>query len=431
MIPRYSRPEMAAIWSEKNRYAAWLEVEILAAEAWSKLGEIPAADVQALRAHAKFDVDRIHEIEAVTHHDVVAFTRDVSESLGAEKKWVHFGLTSTDVVDTAQGYLLKQANEILRADLAALKASLAKLAKAHKDTVMMGRTHGVHAEPTTFGLVVATWYSELKRDIRRFEDAASDVEAGKISGAVGTFANTPPAVEAYVTEQLGIRAQEISTQILPRDLHAHYIQTLGLIATSVERFALQIRHMQRTEVHEVEEHFNKGQKGSSAMPHKRNPIGSENVSGLARVIRGYETPALEDVLSWHERDISHSSAERIMLPDATGLLDYILHRFTSILDNLDVFPDRMKANMNLTHGLIYSQRVMLKLIEAGLSREQAYDLVQPKTAVAWDEHRAFRPLLEADPKITDRLSQADLDDAFDYHYHLKHVDEIFKRVGLA
>lgn len=431
MIPRYSRPEMAAIWSEKNRYAAWLEVEILAAEAWSKLGEIPAADVQALRAHAKFDVDRIHEIEAVTHHDVVAFTRNVSESLGAEKKWVHFGLTSTDVVDTAQGYLLKQANEILRADLAALKASLAKLAKAHKDTVMMGRTHGVHAEPTTFGLVVATWYSELKRDIRRFEDAASDVEAGKISGAVGTFANTPPAVEAYVTEQLGIRAQEISTQILPRDLHAHYIQTLGLIATSVERFALQIRHMQRTEVHEVEEHFNKGQKGSSAMPHKRNPIGSENVSGLARVIRGYETPVLEDVLLWHERDISHSSAERIMLPDATGLLDYILHRFTSILDNLDVFPDRMKANMNLTHGLIYSQRVMLKLIEAGLSREQAYDLVQPKTAVAWDEHRAFRPLLEADPKITDRLSQADLDDAFDYHYHLKHVDEIFKRVGLA
>lgn len=431
MIPRYSRPEMAAIWSEKNRYAAWLEVEILAAEAWSKLGEIPAADVQALHAHAKFDVDRIHEIEAVTHHDVVAFTRDVSESLGAEKKWVHFGLTSTDVVDTAQGYLLKQANEILRADLAALKASLAKLAKAHKDTVMMGRTHGVHAEPTTFGLVVATWYSELKRDIRRFEDAASDVEAGKISGAVGTFANTPPAVEAYVTEQLGIRAQEISTQILPRDLHAHYIQTLGLIATSLERFALQIRHMQRTEVHEVEEHFNKGQKGSSAMPHKRNPIGSENVSGLARVIRGYETPALEDVLLWHERDISHSSAERIMLPDATGLLDYILHRFTSILDNLDVFPDRMKANMNLTHGLIYSQRVMLKLIEAGLSREQAYDLVQPKTAVAWDEHRAFRPLLEADPKITDRLSQADLDDAFDYHYHLKHVDEIFKRVGLA
>ena len=431
MIPRYSRPEMAAIWSEKNRYAAWLEVEILAAEAWSKLGEIPAADVQALRAHAKFDVDRIHEIEAVTHHDVVAFTRNVSESLGAEKKWVHFGLTSTDVVDTAQGYLLKQANEILRADLAALKASLAKLAKAHKDTVMMGRTHGVHAEPTTFGLVVATWYSELKRDIRRFEDAASDVEAGKISGAVGTFANTPLAVEAYVTEQLGIRAQEISTQILPRDLHAHYIQTVGLIATSVERFALQIRHMQRTEVHEVEEHFNKGQKGSSAMPHKRNPIGSENVSGLARVIRGYETPVLEDVLLWHERDISHSSAERIMLPDATGLLDYILHRFTSILDNLDVFPDRMKANMNLTHGLIYSQRVMLKLIEAGLSREQAYDLVQPKTAVAWDEHRAFRPLLEADPKITDRLSQADLDDAFDYHYHLKHVDEIFKRVGLA
>lgn len=431
MIDRYSRPEMAQVWTEENRYKAWLEVEILAAEAWSTLGEIPAEDVKALRKNATFTVDRIHEIEAVTRHDVVAFTRTVSESLGDEKKWVHFGLTSTDVVDTAQGSVLKQANAILREDLQALTDALAKLAKEYKHTPMMGRTHGVHAEPTTFGLVVATWYSEMKRNLKRFDEAAADVEAGKISGAVGTFANTPPAVEAYVCEHLGIRAQEISTQILPRDLHAHYIQTLGLIATSVERFATQVRHMQRTEVHEVEEHFNPGQKGSSAMPHKHNPIGSENVSGLARVIRGYSIPALEDVNLWHERDISHSSAERMMLPDATGLLDYILHRFTSIIENLDVFPETMIENMNKTHGLIFSQRVMLKLIESGLSREAAYDLVQPKTAKAWDEHRDFRALLEADPKVTDRLSEAQIDDAFDYHYHLRHVDEIFDRIGLG
>lgn len=431
MIDRYSRPAMAQVWTEENRYRNWLEVEILAAEAWAQLGEIPAADVKALRANAKFDVDRIHEIEAVTRHDVVAFTRNVSESLGPEKKWVHFGLTSTDVVDTAQGAVLKQADEILRADIQALTELIGQRAKEFKHTVMMGRTHGVHAEPTTFGLVLATWYSEMKRNAKRFDDAAADVEAGKISGAVGTFANTPPAVEAYVCEHLGIRAQEISTQVLPRDLHAHYIQTLGLIATSLERFALEIRHLQRTEVHEVEEHFNAGQKGSSAMPHKRNPISSENVNGLARIIRGYATPALEDVPLWHERDISHSSAERVMLPDATGLLDYILHRFTNILANLDVFPDTMKANMQKTHGLIYSQRVMLKLIETGMSREQAYDLVQPKTAQAWDEHRDFRTLLEADPAVTDRLSAAALDDAFDYHYHLKHVDEIFDRIGLG
>ena len=431
MIDRYSRPEMAAVWTEKNRCQAWLEVEILAAEAWSQLGEIPAADVKALRQNASFTVDRIHEIEAVTRHDVVAFTRTVSESLGPEKKWVHFGLTSTDVVDTAQGAVLKQADAILRDDLEALLAVVGRRAKEFKHTVMMGRTHGVHAEPTTFGLVLATWYSELKRDLNRFNDAAADVEAGKISGAVGTFANTPPAVEAYVCEHLGIRAQEISTQVLPRDLHAHYIQTLGLIATSIERFALEIRHLQRTEVHEVEEHFNPGQKGSSAMPHKRNPISSENVTGLARIIRGYATPALEDVPLWHERDISHSSAERIMLPDATGLLDYILHRFTGIVQNLDVCPETMKANMQKTHGLIFSQRVMLKLIETGMSREAAYDLVQPKTAQAWDEHRDFRQLLEADPKVTERLDQAALDDAFDYHYHLRHVDEIFDRIGLG
>ncbi len=432
MIDRYSRSAMAEVWSEQNKYAAWLEVEILAVEAHAQIGVVPQADAAAVRAHASVDADEVARLELETRHDVVAFTRAVSETLGDEKKWVHYGLTSTDVVDTAQGYLLKQADAILRQDLADLVAVVKRRALEFKDTVMMGRTHGVHAEPTTFGLVLANWYAELLRDQKRFDDAASDVEAGKISGAVGTFANTPPAVEAYVTDHLGIRAQDVATQVLPRDLHAHYIQTLGLIATSIERFATEVRHLQRSEVHEVEEHFRPGQKGSSAMPHKRNPIGSENVSGLARIIRGYATPALEDVNLWHERDISHSSAERIMLPDATGLLDYILHRFTSIIDQLDVFPERMLQNMNATHGLIYSQRLLLALIEVGgLSREAAYDRVQPLTAQAWDNGQDFRSLVEADPVISETLTAEQIADAFDYHYHLKHVDDIFARLGLG
>lgn len=431
MISRYSRPDMAAVWTLDNRYKAWLEVEILAVEAHAKLGIIPEADAKAVRENASVDADEVARIELQTRHDVVAFTRAVSETLGEEKKWVHYGLTSTDVVDTAQGYILKQANAILRQDIEDMIAVLGKRAREFKDTVMMGRTHGVHAEPTTFGLVLANWYAEMQRNLSRFDEAADEVQAGKISGAVGTFANTPPAVEEYVCEHLGIRAQNISTQVLPRDLHARYVQTLALIASSVERFALQVRHMQRTEVHEVEEHFNKGQKGSSAMPHKRNPISSENVSGLARVIRGYETPAMEDIALWHERDISHSSAERMILPDATGLLDYILHRFTGIIETLDVFPDRMKKNMQLTHGLIYSQRFMLALIEkGGMSREAAYDLVQPMTAQAWDEGKDFRTLIEANPKVREVLTDADIADAFDYHYHLRHVDEIFTRLGL-
>ena len=432
MIDRYSRSAMAEVWSEQNKYAAWLEVEILAVEAHAQIGVVPQADAAAVRAHASVDADEVARLELETRHDVVAFTRAVSETLGDEKKWVHYGLTSTDVVDTAQGYLLKQADAILRQDLADLVAVVKRRALEFKDTVMMGRTHGVHAEPTTFGLVLANWYAELLRDQKRFDDAASDVEAGKISGAVGTFANTPPAVEAYVTDHLGIRAQDVATQVLPRDLHAHYIQTLGLIATSIERFATEVRHLQRSEVHEVEEHFRPGQKGSSAMPHKRNPIGSENVSGLARIIRVYATPALEDVNLWHERDISHSSAERIMLPDATGLLDYILHRFTSIIDQLDVFPERMLQNMNATHGLIYSQRLLLALIEVGgLSREAAYDRVQPLTAQAWDNGQDFRSLVEADPVISETLTAEQIADAFDYHYHLKHVDDIFARLGLG
>ncbi|WP_434432811.1 adenylosuccinate lyase [Lactiplantibacillus paraplantarum] len=430
MIDRYTRPEMGKVWSLENQYQAWLEVEIAADEAWAELGKIPASDVAKIRENAKFDVDRIAEIEAVTHHDVVAFTRDVSESLGAERKWVHYGLTSTDVVDTAQGYRLKQANAIIRQDLQDLRATLAQQAKKYKYTVEMGRTHGVHAEPTTFGLKIARWYSEINRDIERFEHAAAGVEAGKISGAVGTFANIPPFVEEFVCKQLGLRAQEISTQVLPRDLHAEYIASLALIATSVEVFATEIRGLQKSETHEVEEFFNKGQKGSSAMPHKRNPIGSENVTGLARVIRGHMMTAYEDVPLWHERDISHSSAERIVLPDTTILVDYILTRINKIIKTLTVFPERMKQNMDATYGLIYSQRVLLKLIDTGMSRESAYDLVQPLTAKSWDEQLQFKPLVEGNAEIREHLDQAAIDDAFDYHYHLRHVDDIFKRLGL-
>ncbi|WP_412935419.1 adenylosuccinate lyase [Lactiplantibacillus plantarum] len=430
MIDRYTRPAMGKVWSLENQYQAWLEVEIAVDEAWAELGKIPASDVAKIRENAKFDVDRIAEIEAVTHHDVVAFTRDVSESLGAERKWVHYGLTSTDVVDTAQGYRLKQANAIIRQDLQDLRATLAQQAKKYKYTVEMGRTHGVHAEPTTFGLKIARWYSEINRDIERFEHAAAGVEAGKISGAVGTFANIPPFVEEFVCKQLGLRAQEISTQVLPRDLHAEYIASLALIATSVEVFATEIRGLQKSETHEVEEFFNKGQKGSSAMPHKRNPIGSENVTGLARVIRGHMMTAYEDVPLWHERDISHSSAERIILPDTTILVDYILTRINKIIKTLTVFPERMKQNMDATYGLIYSQRVLLKLIDTGMSRESAYDLVQPLTAKSWDEQLQFKPLVEGNAEIREHLDQAAIDDAFDYHYHLRHVDDIFKRLGL-
>ncbi|MQS89118.1 adenylosuccinate lyase [Companilactobacillus mishanensis] len=430
MIDRYVTKKMAPIWTDQNKFQAWLEVEIASVEAWSELGEIPSDDVKKIAANAKFDVAEIAELEKETKHDVVAFTRDVSRSLGEEKKWVHFGLTSTDVVDTAYGYLMKQANDIIRQDLETFLEVVKNKALEYKDTVMIGRTHGVHAEPTTFGLVLANWYSEIKRDIERFDHAAKGVEAGKISGAVGSFANVPPEVEAFVCNKLGIRPQEVSTQVLPRDLHAEYIQTMALIATSVERFALEVRHMQRTEVREAEEYFAAGQKGSSAMPHKRNPIGSENVTGLARVIRGHAFTALEDVPLWHERDISHSSAERIIIPDTTELLDYILTRFTKITKDLTVFPDKMKENMNITHGLIYSQRVLLKLVESGLSREAAYDIVQPLTAKVWDEGKDFRTLLEADHRVTDNLTEEQLNDAFDYHWHLKHVDDIFKRVGL-
>ena len=420
---------MAKIWTDESKYGAWLKVEIAVTNAWAKLGVVPQEDAEKIAKNASFTAERVAEMEEVTHHDVVAFTRTVSESLGEEKKWVHYGLTSTDVVDTAQGYLLKQADQILRQDLEELKETIKQMALKYKNTVMIGRTHGVQAEPMTFGLKMCRWYTEIQRDIERFEHAAAGVECGEISGAVGTYANVPPEVEKSVTEELGLNRQPVTSQVLPRDLHAEYIATLGLIATSLEEFATEIRGLQRSEIHEVEEHFNPGQKGSSAMPHKRNPIGSENICGMARVLRGNIVTAYENVALWHERDISHSSAERVILPDSTIGLDYMLHRFNKILSSLDVFPETMKENMNKTYGLIYSQRLLLKLINTGMSREKAYDMVQKLTAKSWNEHVQFRELVDQS-EIANILPKAEIDDAFDYSYHLRHLDEIYRQVGI-
>lgn len=430
MLNRYSREAMRNIWSEQSKFEAWLKVEILACEAWSTLGEIPKEDVEKLWKNASFDIDRIYEIEQDTRHDVVAFTRAVSETLGEEKKWVHYGLTSTDVVDTAYGYLYKQANRILMEDLGEFLDVLKLQAIRYKDTVCMGRTHGVHAEITTFGLKFALWFDEMKRNVERFKAAAAGVECGKISGAVGTFANTPPEVQDYVCEKLGINSSRISTQTLQRDRHAEYFATIALIGTSLEKMATEIRHLQRTEVREVEEFFRKGQKGSSAMPHKRNPIGSENIVGCARVLRGYMITSYEDVALWHERDISHSAAERLIAPDATALLDYMLNRFKGILANLTVFEDNMLDNINKTYGVIFSQRFMLKLIEKGWSREQAYDLVQPNAIKSWEEKTSFKALMEANDDVKKALTQEEIDDCFNPKYQVKNVDVIYKRVGL-
>ncbi|MBP1904584.1 adenylosuccinate lyase [Paenibacillus turicensis] len=430
MIERYSRPEMRAIWTEENKFKAWLEVEICACEAWAELGVIPKADVALLREKATFDMDRIYEIEQETRHDVIAFTRAVSESLGEERKWVHYGLTSTDVVDTALGYLLKQANEILEKDIVNFIAILKEKAVAYKDTPMMGRTHGVHAEPTTFGLKMALWYEEMKRNLERFRRAADNVQYGKISGAVGTYANIDPFVEEFVCGKLGTSAAPISTQTLQRDRHAEYVATLALIASSLDKFATEIRALQKSEFREVEEGFAKGQKGSSAMPHKRNPIGCENISGLSRIIRGHMMSAYENVNLWHERDISHSSAERIILPDATMLLNYMLNRFGNIVKNLTVFPENMKRNMGRTYGVPFSGRLMTKMIDKGYSREQAYDTVQPRAMQAWETGRQFRDIVEETEDITSVLSKEEIEDAFNPAWHLKHVDTIFKKLGL-
>ncbi len=430
MIERYSRPAMAELWSEQAHFQAWLDVELAACRAWSKLGHIPSEDVDVLYRDATFDIARIKEIEESTRHDVVAFTRAVSESLGPEKKWVHYGLTSTDVVDTAWGVRLKKANAMLMEGIDRMLVVLASKAKEHKYTVMMGRTHGVHAEPTTFGLKCALWHAEMQRNRERFTAAARGVEVGKISGAVGTFAHIPPEVEELVCEELGLDFAPISTQTLQRDRHACYMSTLALIGSSLEKMAVEVRHLQKSETREVEERFFAGQKGSSAMPHKRNPVGSENISGCARVLRGYMVTAYENIPLWHERDISHSAAERIILPDATTLLDYMLDRFARLMENLVVYPEHMKENIDRTFGLVFSQRLLLKLIETGMSREQAYDLVQPLAMQSWTERRPFRELVEASP-IMEALGVDEVADAFDLMYHTRQVDRIFARVGLG
>lgn len=430
MIARYSRKKMAAIWSEKEQYQSWLEVELAACKAWSDLGVIPKEDVEKLYQKARFDIQRIHEIEEETRHDVVAFTRSVSESLGEEKKWVHYGLTSTDVLDTALGLRLRKSNHILKEGIDKILSTLAAKAKEHKYSIMMGRTHGVHAEPTTFGLKCALWYNEMQRNKERFQYAAKGVEFGKLSGAVGTFAHIPPEVEAITCAVLQLTPAPVSTQTLQRDRHAHYLSVIALLGSTLEKMAVEIRHLQKTETREVEEQFGKGQKGSSAMPHKRNPVSSENITGCARVLRGYMVTAYENIPLWHERDISHSSAERIILPDALILLDYMLNRFAGVLENLVIYTDNMKANIEKTHGLVFSQRLLLMLIEKGLSREAAYDLIQPLAMEAWENKTSFRKKVETNAPILKHLTAFDIEKAFDPAYHTKNVDVIFQRAGL-
>ncbi|MBO7197895.1 MAG: adenylosuccinate lyase [Tidjanibacter sp.] len=427
MIERYGREVMRQVWTEENKFNAYLKVEILTAEAWRELGVVPAEDVEKLWAKATFNIDRIKEIELQTRHDIVAFTRTVSESLGEERKWVHYGLTSTDVVDTANGYLFSQANRIIEDDLLKFIEVLKKQAKRFKYTPCIGRTHGIHADITSFGLKWVLWYEEMRRNLERFRTAARGVEVGKISGAVGNFANIPPFVQDYVCEKLGIDSANISTQVIQRDRHAYYMATLAVIGASLEQMALEVRNLQRTEVHEVEESFGKGQKGSSAMPHKRNPISSENICGCARVLRGYMATAYENVALWHERDISHSATERIIMPDATILLDYMLNRFMGILDNLVVFEEQMKANIYRTNGVIFAQRVMNALIEKGFAREKAYDTVQPVAMKAMAEGASYQALLKEEPTVMATLSEEELDGCFTLEYYMKNVDYIYKR----
>ena len=431
MIERYGRDVMRQVWTEENKFNAYLKVEILAAEAWSKLGVVPEEDVKKLWDKATFNIDRIKEIELQTRHDIVAFTRTVSESLGEERKWVHYGLTSTDVVDTANGYLFKQANEILLADIENYIAMLGRQAEKYKYTPCIGRTHGIHADITSFGLKWVLWRAEMLRNLKRFREAARGVEVGKLSGAVGNFANIPPFIQDYVCEKLGIESSDISTQVIQRDRHAYYMATLALIGASLEQMALEIRNLQRTEVHEVEESFGKGQKGSSAMPHKRNPISSENICGCARVLRGYMMTTYDNVALWHERDISHSATERILMPDATILLDYMLNRMMGILENLVVFDEKMKSNIYLTNGVIFAQRVMNALIGKGFVREKAYDTVQPVAMAAMATGASYQDLLKQNEVVMGALTEEELDACFTLDYYMKNVDYIYKRNGLA
>lgn len=431
MIERYSRPEMAAIWTQDNKYRLWLEVEILACEAWARLGRIPPEEVAKIRASARFDCQRIAQLEASTRHDVVAFTRCVSESLGPESRFVHYGLTSYDVVDTAASCQLVQAVDIIDAGLEGLLAVLRRQADKYRHTVMMGRTHGVHAELTTLGLKFALWYQEFLRQRRRLAQARIDIAVGKLSGAVGSFANIPPEIEEYVCAKLGLEPAPVATQVLQRDRHAALLSTLALIGASIEKVALEVRNLQRTETREVEEPFYAGQKGSSAMPHKRNPVTCEQLCGLARVLRGNSMAALENVALWHERDISHSSVERIIFPDSTTLVDYMLHQLTRVLADLHVYPRQMEANINLARGLNYSGAVLLALVDKGMTREQAYDLVQKTAMGVWQEGGHFRQALGQQAGLAGILSDKELDEIFNYARLLARVDTVLHRAGIG
>jgi adenylosuccinate lyase len=431
LIPRYSRPEMAAVWTEEAKFDRWLEVELAVCDAWAEVGAIPLEAARTIRQKARYDLDKLNEYLAVTHHDVTAFLKSVGDSLGEEGRYVHFGLTSSDVWDTATGLQLKQAADILLRDVETLSAVLERQAVAHRETLCAGRTHGVHAEPTTFGLKLAVWVDEMRRNRERLEQARDEVAVGAISGTVGTHATVPPEVEEIVCRKLGLGLEAASTQVIQRDRHARFVSTLALVGASLEKFATEIRGLQKTEVREVEEPFDEGQTGSSAMPHKRNPEKCERIVGLARVLRGYSLTALENVALWHERDISHSSTERIILPDACLALDYMLTLFTDIMDRLIVYPERMLANLEQSYGLVFSQRVLLALIESGMGRQEAYAIVQRNAMASWKGGRPFRDQLLGDPAVTARLRDTEIDALFDYSYFVRNAGATFARLGLS
>jgi adenylosuccinate lyase len=428
MIERYSRPQMVAIWTQEHKYKTWLEVEILAAEAWAELGAVPLEAARQIRAKATFDPKRVAEIEKETRHDVIAFLTNVAEYVGPASRYLHWGLTSSDMLDTAMAVLLRQAMGGILEDVDGLLSVIRRRAMEHKDTVMIGRSHGIHAEPITFGLKLAIWYDEMCRNRRRLEQARETISYGKISGAVGTFAQVAPKVEAYVCEHLGLKPAPASNQVIQRDRYAEVFCALAILASSVEKITTEIRHLQRTEVLEAEEYFHPGQKGSSAMPHKRNPVLSENLCGLARLVRSYAVPALENVALWHERDISHSSVERVIAPDAFVAADFMLARLTGLLDRLLVYPERMEQNLNLLKGLIFSQQVLLTLTQKGASREEAYKIVQRRAMEVWEGKGDFKSLLLADEDLAEHLTTEEIDAIFDVRHHLKHVDTIFERV---
>ncbi len=428
MIPRYTRPEMGRIWSDENKFRMWLRVEVAATETLAEAGMVPQSAAKAIREHGDFDLARIQALEAEVKHDVIAFTTAVAEKVGPEARWLHFGLTSNDVVDTAQALQIHEASLIIRNDLEALKTVLKRRAFEFQHTPTIGRTHGIHAEPTTFGLKLANWYSETERNIDRFEHAAEDMRVGKISGAVGTLAHLTPELEEKICSRLGLKTAAISSQVIQRDRHAFFVATLAVIASTLDKIAVEIRHLQRTEVREAEEYFSEKQKGSSAMPHKRNPITCEQISGLARVVRGNAQAAFEDVPLWHERDISHSSVERIILPDSTILIDYLLHKTTTLIDTLLIYPERMLQNLESTGGLIFSGQLLLDLAEAGMSREDAYRLVQKHAMAAWKNGTNFREAIRNDSEIRSKLSGEQIERAFNLERQLENVDGIFARV---